>query len=165
MLCNADDAMIRILVTVTSGMLQPFPLKEISSPRFKALGYVMENEICQNSFIFNFLIKQEAGALGYVMEKEICQNSFIFNFLIKQEAGENHSTINIYVHKVHGFGYSFPSLEYTPYLSAVVLKRSVEFKKILQQIIFRFPGGFLFRVLAPLYLVPLGSRSSSNLFL
>ena len=105
MLCNADDAMIRILVTVTSGMLQPFPLKEISSPRFKALGYVME--------------------------KEICQISFIFNFLIKQEAGKNHSIINIYVHKVHGFGYSFPSLEYTPYLSDVVLKRSVELRKIL----------------------------------
>ena len=60
-LCNADDAMIQILVTVTSGMLQPFPLKEISSPRFKALGYIMEKEICQNSFIFNFLIKQEVG--------------------------------------------------------------------------------------------------------
>jgi hypothetical protein len=34
------------LVFVTSGMLQPFPLKEISSSRFKALGYVMEKEMC-----------------------------------------------------------------------------------------------------------------------
>ena len=47
MLCNAYDDMIQFLVTVTSGMLQPFPLKEISSSRFKALGYVMEKEICQ----------------------------------------------------------------------------------------------------------------------
>ena len=74
MLCNADDAMIRILVTVTSGMLQSFPLKEISSPRFKALGYVMEKEICQNSFIFNFLIKQEAGE-NHSIKKHICTQS------------------------------------------------------------------------------------------
>jgi hypothetical protein len=136
MLCNADDAMIQILGIVTSGMLQLSPLKEISSPRFKAIGYAME--------------------------KEICQNFFIFDFSIKQEVGGNHSIINIYVHKVHGIGYSFPSLEYTSYISVVVLKRSVELRKILHQVIFRFPRGFFFRVLAPLYLVPLGSCSSSN---
>ena len=36
-----------VLVTVTSVMLQPFPLKEISSSRFKALGWVMEKKMCQ----------------------------------------------------------------------------------------------------------------------
>ena len=72
MQCNAHDDMIQILVTVTSGMLQPFPLKEILSPRFKALGYVMEKEMCQT-----------------------ISSSTLF---IKQEAGENYSIINIYVH-------------------------------------------------------------------
>jgi len=72
MRCNADDDMIQILVTVTSGMLQPFSLKEISSPRFKDLGYVMEKEICQT-----------------------ISSSTLF---IKQEAEEDYSIINIYVH-------------------------------------------------------------------
>ena len=35
MLCNACDDMIQFLVFVTSRMLQPFPLKEISSRDFQ----------------------------------------------------------------------------------------------------------------------------------
>ena len=50
-----------VLVTVTSGMLQPFPLKEISSPRFKALGYVMEKEICQTISSSTFSEYKELG--------------------------------------------------------------------------------------------------------
>ena len=65
------------------------------------------------------------------MEKEICQNSFIFNFPIRQGVGENTSLYAYMYIKYMALAIFFSSLEYTLYLSYVVLKRSMEFRKIL----------------------------------
>ena len=51
MMIMHNDDMITFLITfLTSGMLQSFPLKEISSWDYKvqkALGWVVEKEMCQ----------------------------------------------------------------------------------------------------------------------
>ena len=63
MLCNAYDDMINFLITfLTSGMLQSFPLKEISSRDLKSaksVGLSSGKGNVSNTLTFKLFIKQQ----------------------------------------------------------------------------------------------------------